>query len=325
MTLEFATISGIRLGFGYNSYVRSPAISEITQFPFIDDHSLGGSGNNPMAILQTIMSPPSGTPWISPQHDMFWFAAGLSVDSFNIIAVTAVALFAFGSSGLVITLYADAIAQMPPDVKDASELLVYVEIGMIAELNFAEGYFIVEASLAPTSFLLVPDCHLYGQFAMAYWFPVRLCRFNHLPLHLFYTLTNSCAAQWPSRRLGILSPEAITPNSSLRPGIPNQHGWAYHSRPSAFPSQGEAYFAITPQCVMGGASIRASLSVGPVDAWLDAAFDALINFHPLHYEVGFHVSVGVDCHIDFWFVHIHVTASVGAYLVIQGPEFGGSA
>ncbi len=71
--------------------------------------------------------------------------------------------------------------------------------------------------------------------------------------------------------------------------------------------------------------LRASLSVGPVTAWMDAAFDALINLHPLHYTVDFHVDVGVDCHIDFWFVHIHVSASIGAELHIEGPDFGGSA
>ena len=76
---------------------------------------------------------------------------------------------------------------------------------------------------------------------------------------------------------------------------------------------------------MGGASLHASLNVGPVNAWLDAAFDAFINFHPLHYEVGFNISVGVECAIDFLFVHIHISASIGASLQLYGPDFGGSA
>lgn len=88
---------------------------------------------------------------------------------------------------------------------------------------------------------------------------------------------------------------------------------------------GQAYFAVTPKVAMGGALIHASLSIGPVDAWLDAAFDALINFHPLHYEADFRVSIGVSFNIDFWFVHIHISCSVGADLHIEGPEFGGYA
>ena len=71
--------------------------------------------------------------------------------------------------------------------------------------------------------------------------------------------------------------------------------------------------------------LHASMSLGPIQAWLDAAFDALINFHPLHYNVSFQVSIGVSFNLDFWFIHIHISATVGASLQIQGPEFGGIA
>lgn len=88
---------------------------------------------------------------------------------------------------------------------------------------------------------------------------------------------------------------------------------------------GQAYFAITPKVAMAGALIHVSLSVGPVSAYLDATFDALINFHPLHYIVEFSISVGVECQIDIWFIHIHVSVHIGADLHIEGPEFGGYA
>jgi hypothetical protein len=50
-----------------------------------------------------------------------------------------------------------------------------------------------------------------------------------------------------------------------------------------------------------------------------------VNFHPLHYLVDFHVAVGVAFDADVWFVHIHISATVGAYLEVQGPQFGGTA
>jgi len=40
----------------------------------------------------------------------------------------------------------------------------------VAEINFIDNFMRCEASLAPTSFLLVPQCHLYGGFALVYWF-----------------------------------------------------------------------------------------------------------------------------------------------------------
>ena len=173
ITLEIATISGVRLGLGFNSMVRPPTIAELTSFPFIDDGSISGAGNDPMAILKTMTG--GSNPWVTPKMDSYWFAAGLTVTAFDILSVTAVAMFAFRDSGLIISLFADAIAQMPPDVPKEA-VIVYAEIGMIAEMNFVDGYFRVEAALAPTSFLLVPECHLYGGFALVYWFPVSFQR-----------------------------------------------------------------------------------------------------------------------------------------------------
>lgn len=71
--------------------------------------------------------------------------------------------------------------------------------------------------------------------------------------------------------------------------------------------------------------MHASLAFGPIQAWLDATFDALIQFHPLHYSVDFSVAIGVNFNVDFLFIHIHISAHVGAQLHIEGPEFGGIA
>jgi hypothetical protein len=76
---------------------------------------------------------------------------------------------------------------------------------------------------------------------------------------------------------------------------------------------------------MGGAMIFILVSVGPVSAHLDAGFDALIVFHPLHYMFDCYVDVGVSCHVHFLFVSFDVNIDIGANLHIEGPEFGGVA
>lgn len=87
---------------------------------------------------------------------------------------------------------------------------------------------------------------------------------------------------------------------------------------------GNVYFAITPKCVMGGGALHLGLDVGPVSAWLDVTLDVFIQFKPFHYTADLMVSVGCAISIDVWFVHIRVTASVGAALHIEGPDpFGG--
>ena len=87
----------------------------------------------------------------------------------GILTVTAVLMVGFQSSGVIISVFADGVAQMPPDV-DADATLFYVEIGMLAELNTVEGYFTVQAALAPTSHVLVSSCRLMGGFALSKWF-----------------------------------------------------------------------------------------------------------------------------------------------------------
>jgi hypothetical protein len=68
--LEFATISGVRLGFGYNSMVTLPTADQLYQFPFISD-SAGGS--DPLAVINAMEQ---GTPaFVFPKLGSTWFAA----------------------------------------------------------------------------------------------------------------------------------------------------------------------------------------------------------------------------------------------------------
>jgi hypothetical protein len=93
----------------------------------------------------------------------------MTLTAFGILSITAVLMLGFHDGGVVISIFADGIAQMPPDV-EADATLFYVEIFMLAELNTVEGYFTVQASLAPSSHILVSSCRLTGGFALVNWF-----------------------------------------------------------------------------------------------------------------------------------------------------------
>ena len=94
---------------------------------------------------------------------------GLTLTAFGILSITAVLMLGFHESGVVISVFADGIAQMPPDA-GVDETLFYVEIYMLAELNTIQGYFTVQASLAPSSHVLISSCRLTGGFALVNWF-----------------------------------------------------------------------------------------------------------------------------------------------------------
>jgi uncharacterized protein DUF6603 len=73
-SLGFATVSGVRMGFGYNSVVRSPTMAELPNFPFLDGSAENGAGNDPLKILNAMTGSGSGKPWVAPQEDAYWGA-----------------------------------------------------------------------------------------------------------------------------------------------------------------------------------------------------------------------------------------------------------
>lgn len=70
--LEFATISGVRLGFGYNSIVHLPKADQLYEFPFISD-SGGAGGDDPRKILDIIKG--GNPPFVAAKEGACWFAA----------------------------------------------------------------------------------------------------------------------------------------------------------------------------------------------------------------------------------------------------------
>jgi hypothetical protein len=70
VTLEFATISGVRLGFGYNSLVHLPTADKLYQFPFISD---AATGDDPLAVLNAMEG--GTTPFVYKKLGGVWFAA----------------------------------------------------------------------------------------------------------------------------------------------------------------------------------------------------------------------------------------------------------
>ncbi|KAF2839442.1 hypothetical protein M501DRAFT_790159 [Patellaria atrata CBS 101060] len=75
ITLAFATVSGVRVGFGYNSIVRSPTLLELPQFPFLNSSADKEAGNDPMKILTAMMGDGNNAPWVSAKEDSYWVAA----------------------------------------------------------------------------------------------------------------------------------------------------------------------------------------------------------------------------------------------------------
>ncbi|KAK4136039.1 hypothetical protein BT67DRAFT_440170 [Trichocladium antarcticum] len=301
VTLEFAEISGVTGGFGYKSEVRVPTADRVVDFPFVKSTSLAGATESAIATLERITSP-AADGWFEPHDDTYWAAAGMKIDAFQMISLDAVAVVQFGQS-IKMGLFAVALADIPTSASKIK--FAHVELGIAVVVDLDYGTFKAEAQLSPNGYILDPNCHLTGGFALWYWFDAP---------HADRSLIGDFVFTLGGYHQAFDVPDGY-PNPP-RLGI----GWSLGSSLSI---TGHAYFAITPKACMGGGRLHAAFHAGPIEAWFDAFADFLINYKPFQFLAEAAISVGVRFNLDIWFTHIHIAVEVGADLTLWGPPMAG--
>jgi hypothetical protein len=300
VTLEFAEISGITGGFGYNSSVRTPSLAEIPTFPFIASKDLGGATTALKALEK--LTDPGPTGWFRPLDNTYWAAAGMKVSAFEMLSIDTVLVVQFGSS-IKLGIFALAMGDVP--AASAPLKFAHVELGIAVTVDFDLGVFKAEAQLSPRIFVLDPSCHLTGGMALYYWFDAPHADKANVGNFVF-TLGGYHAAYIVP--LGYPNPPRL--------GI----SW---SMGSSISISGQAYFAITPNVCMDGGHLRATFSAGPIQAWFDAFADFLINYRPFFFQLQAGISVGIRFKIDFLFIHTSISVEIGAQLCLWGPPVAG--
>ncbi|KAK2465666.1 hypothetical protein APHAL10511_002210 [Amanita phalloides] len=299
--LGFATISGVSLGFGYNSHVKYPNVNDVLSFPLVKGVSASSADASASSSnVLSILSDGVFTEWITPRNDSFWFAAGLEVLAFESLDIRAVAIIEINPY-VSLGLFADAVCSLPPqNLRDSC--FVYVELGIACRLDIRCGTFSVDGKLSPNSFVLSPSCHLLGGFAFYNWF-------DPSPYSGDFVFT-----------LGGYHPAYTPPSYYPRPER-LAIAWQLDSNLSV---TGEAFFAVTPKVCMGGGSLSVLYQSGALRAQLDAYADFLMTWKPFHFtgDIGISVGVGYYHQVLWWTVHIEV--DVSASLHLKGPPFSGN-
>ncbi|KAI9749957.1 MAG: hypothetical protein M4579_006668, partial [Chaenotheca gracillima] len=294
--LEFASISGITGGFGYNSAMTLPTVTNVTQFPFLESATFDP---NPLQVLNGFLKDPS---WFIPTDGPIWFAAGLDISAFQALSIQAVVAVDL-TVDVVFAVFADCVAKIPEAASNDAELFALVDMGLLAVVDYAKGIFHVEGQLTPRSFILDRSCHLTGGFAMCYWYE-----------------GSGHDGDWVFTIGGYHS--AFTPPSHYP--VPPRVGisWQYDSNISI---TGEAFFAVTPKVCMGGGRLNLTYQNGALSAYFNAYADFLINYRPFSFigEIG--VDIGVSYTLHVWFVTHRFNVHFGASLHLHGPPVAGYA
>lgn len=253
--LEFGEISGITIGFGYNSSLNKPSPDQVPRFPFIASQDLSGK---PSDVLQKLVDP-KGDGWFFPKKDAYWLAAGLTVDTFQILSISAVAVVQWDDS-LKLSIFAVGLADIPGNAIRAASggaasiaSFAHIELGILATIDLAVGVLQVEAELSPKSYVLDPNCHPTGGFALYYWFLPGKAHFGDWVFSIGgYHQAFELPSWYPHPK-----PVGMT--------------WSLGDN---FRITGSSYFAITPNVCMAGGMERHSLSTS-----LHCFFPQLVESH----------------------------------------------
>ncbi len=293
-------VTGFCGGFGYNSKLRIPEQDEVFKFPFVKatlNSNAFGENPTPTDVLESIMG--GDKPWIAPSAGDIWVTAGIQFTTYEVVNSTALITAEFGHE-FVLALIGVSSARFP---MVGSQVYAYVELQIEALFAPDRGLISFTASLSPNSFLLDPNCHLTGGFAMVFWFGSN-------PHAGDFVLT-----------LGGYSPYFKAPAhypQEARVGF----NWALDSTISI---SGGVYFALTPTAVMAGGSLDARYQDGALKAWFNAHADIIIWYDPFHFIADIGIDVGASYKLKILFVSTTVTVELGANLTLWGPSTGGTA
>ncbi len=230
------------------------------------------------------------------QHATFWFAAGISFNSFTLVDGVAVLAVSFGD-GLDISILGLARMALP---RPGAEL-VNIELALLARFSTREGVFMIQAQLTDNSWLLYRDVRITGGFAFAVWWKGPL------------------AGQF------VLSIGGYHPDFH-RDGYPEvpRLGLVWQVS-DAIVIKGGAYFALTSEALMAGVDVEISVDFGFV--WARIAFGAhgIVYFDPFFFEVYAYARISAGVKLDVGLFTISLSLSLAAEIRVWGPDFAGEA
>ncbi|KAI1161146.1 hypothetical protein F5B18DRAFT_674876 [Nemania serpens] len=304
--LGWAQINGLSAGLGYNTQLLLPEPKKVGQWPLI---ALNHPGVQPksdlVGQLDAFLNPASGTPCVVAAKGFYWLAAGITVQAFKVLDIDAVlSIELTDTDDFVIAITALASTFFPRAETD-KDAFVLVEIGVVITLDTGHGYLLARGELTPRSFILSRDCHVRGGITYATWLsPSPYAGDFVLSIGGYHHLFRPPAHYPPA-------PDRITIS------------WEYDTELGI---RGEAYFAVTPACFMGGARLDAHFDNGWLRAYFCVWADFFVQLHPFWFDVNVGFRFSAEVHIGSGILAINLgPVGFGADMHLWGPSVSGTA
>lgn len=275
----FFFVTGFSGGFGYNRSLTIPAPNEVYKFPLVsgigDPSQLGAKGGDPPTPLEALATLED---WVHPSRGEYWAAGGIQFTTYDIINSNALLVVEFGTN-IEIAVIGLSKVQLPQSGLGENDIVfAYAELQLELVVDVSSAEFLAAAVLSPNSYLLTKECSLSGGFALYVWFPGN-------PHSGEFVMT--IGGYHPAFEVPDYYPQE--PRVSFSVGISNE-----------ISLKGDAYFALTPSCIMTGAGLQFLFddkTIG-IAAWFNANVDAVLGWCPFFFDVHASVSVGVSYQVD---------------------------
>lgn len=280
-------VTGIAGGFGVNRQLKIPTdLNEFPAFPLIGVLNTGAVSDDPMGQIAAMRGQ------FPAARGSFWFAAGLSFNSFVLVDGIVMVAVEFGDGFEIAILGLARMALPRPEA-----VLVSIELALVARVSSREGLILVQAQLTDNSWLLSPSVRLTGGFAFASWFAG--------PLKGQFVLT-----------IGGYHPDFHREGYPVVPRLGIE--WSIGD---AVVIKGQSYFALTSEALMAGVRIEIRAELGPAWAHIVLGADAIIYFDPFWLSATVYASIDAGITIDLWFATITLSVHIGASVTLTGPKF----
>jgi hypothetical protein len=306
-------ITGLALGFGINYRVVIPPIEGVSAFPLVTmvmgpggqtavpagpaDPGAGGqpgqalaAPTDPGAVLRTLLT--GDRPSLEMLAGEYFGALGLRFSLFETIDAFGLAVVQAGVD-LEISLLGLGRLKEPQE----GDAVCYIELALLVDIRPSEGILRIEAQLTANAWVLDPNCRLTGGFALVVWYGGE---------HRGDFVIS----------IGGYHPRFLVP--AHYPVVPRL---GFNLQLGPLVMKGASYFALTPSAIMAGARLEAVFSAGPILASFVAYIDFLVQWKPLHYDIG--AGIAIHIAIDLGLFTLDIT--LGVDLLIQGPPFHGIA
>jgi hypothetical protein len=283
-------VTGLAFGFGVNRKLTLPTIEQVQNFPLVQ----AAMGKQDLATLANL--PTKLRDYVAPSAGDFWIAAGIKLNSFVVLDSFLLLSVSWGAE-IEIGMLGLSRMTVPP-LAPPDQTIAGAELALRGVIRIAEGLIQFEARLTENSFIFSKTCRLTGGFAFCVWFAGPHAGDFMVSLGGYHP-----AFQRPAHY-------PLVP----RLGMQLQIG-------TTLSITGEAYFALTPSCMMAGGKLAAVFKSGAIEAWFIAYADFLMSWQPFYYQAAIGITLGIALSIG----SLKLRLELSVELKLQGPPFGGEA